>query len=130
AGNFEDGTGVGHGVIRVAAVELVPRESRAGAEILASAGAVLARTAGISEPRNPHAIAYDESVHRIADLLDDADDLVARNDRHVRIRQLAGDDVQIRPAHAAGADLDEHFSRERDRLLQIAELEGSCARAQ
>jgi hypothetical protein len=38
-----------------------------------------------------------------------ADDFVSRNDGHMRIGQLAVDDVKVCPAHTAGAHLDADF---------------------
>ena len=59
--------------------------------------------AGVAEPRHADARA-ERRVDAVADRLDPADDLVAGNDRQLRIGQFAVDDVQIGAADAAGLD--------------------------
>ena len=106
-GQLEGIAGVRHRVLRVPAVELIPGEARFAAQVLPALPAEAALVAGVAEPRHADAIADGETRDAVADLLDHADDLVAGHDRQLRIRQLAGGDVQIGPADAARAHLDE-----------------------
>lgn len=55
------------------------------------------------KPRNADTLADSEPVNPFAKRIDAADDFVARNDRHMRVRQLAIHHVQIRrhTPHAA-----------------------------
>ena len=59
--------------------------------------------AGLAEPGHADARPGRE-IDAIADRLDAADDLVAGNDRQLRIRQFAVDHVQVGAADAAGLD--------------------------
>jgi hypothetical protein len=88
---------VGDGVIGITAIDVISGEARVDAEILAIALAVLALVARIAEPRNPDSIADGEIGHAVPEALDDADNLMARHDRNLRLRQLL-DDVQVGPA--------------------------------
>jgi hypothetical protein len=90
---------VGDSPLRVAAVEVVAGEPRAVAKVLAAGRAVATLAVGPAEPRN----AEPPSVLRLAD------DLVARNERKLRPVELAVDDVQIGPAHAAHAHAEQHL---------------------
>jgi hypothetical protein len=45
------------------------------------------------------------------DRIDPADDLVPRDDWQLRVRQVAVDDVQVRPGDAAGSDLHPNLAR-------------------
>ena len=51
------------------------------------------------------------SVDALADRVDAADDLVARHDRKLGVRQLAVDDMQVGAADAAGLDLNADLPR-------------------
>jgi hypothetical protein len=54
---------------------------------------------------------------------DDADDLVAQNDRAPERRQLAVDDVKIRPANRARLDPQEDLTARRHRPLHFSKLD-------
>ena len=99
---------VGDGELRVAAVQVVAGEARAVAEVLASAQAVPALVVGPAEPRDADPVARREALAAEDDA---SDDLVTDDERELRVRQLAVDDVQVRAADAAREDLDEHLSR-------------------
>ena len=92
---------VGDDPLGVAAVEVVAREARAVAEVLAAARAEAALAARPAEPRHAEPPA-------VAGL---ADDLVARHERQLRSRELAVDHVQVGAADAAGADAEKHLAR-------------------
>ena len=62
------------------------------------------------EPGDADPFADGEALDAGAELLDDADDLVAGNDRQPLVRQLAVDDMQIGAADAAGLDADQHLA--------------------
>ena len=82
----------------------------------------------MSEPRNADAISGKQLRYAVADVLDDTDDLVSRHQRKIVHRQLAVDDVQIRPADAARAHLHKHIAGQRDRGFALQHLELSGAR--
>src|SRR5581483_1780381 len=98
---------VGDAELRVAAVELVAREQGAVAQVLAAAAAEGALAARPAEPGHADALALPEAACRRDDL---SDDLVARDERQLRLGELAVHDVQIRAAHAAGAHAQERLS--------------------
>ena len=94
-------TGVGDGVLGVAAVDLIPREPGVLAQVLAPGETVAALAVGPPEPRHPDPLSYREAVRTLAELLHRTYYLVARDQGQPGIRQLPVDDVQIRPAHGA-----------------------------
>jgi hypothetical protein len=89
------------GLFRVAAVDLVARVASIAAQILMVRAAEFARSAGVSKPRDSDAIARRERNDVVAYPFDPADDLVSRDDRDCRLRQITVDDVKVGPAHAA-----------------------------
>src|SRR6185437_9022598 len=104
---------VGEGVIGIAAVELIPREAREVTEILLAAAAILAPSAGITEPGDAHALTDvpdlvppggRRSGCAFADRIDDADDLVPGNDGQRGIGEFTIDHVQVGAADRAGRD--------------------------
>ena len=97
----------------VAAVAGVAGELGMVAEILAAVVAIEAMPAGVREPGNADPLADREAFDAGAEPLDEADDLVAGNDRQPLVRQLAVDDVQIGAADAAGLDADQQLRRPR-----------------
>ena len=110
---------VGDGQLGIAAIDLVAGEASAVAQILAAAAAVLAHPAGPVEPRHADPVADREPVGRFPLLDDDADDLVPGNERQLRIGKLAVDDMQICPAHGAGAHRDQQLLRAGMRRRQL-----------
>ena len=101
------------------AVARVPSEERAIAEILLAAPAIGADAAGVAEPRNADALTQAQPFDASPDHIDPADDLVARNDRHLRVGQFPIDDMQVRAADAARGHLDSNLTRPR---LPIGEI--------
>jgi hypothetical protein len=57
----------------------------------------------MAEPRYADAFADREPVYLIAQRIDPADDFVARDNRHVRVRQFTVHDMEICPANTTGA---------------------------
>ena len=94
---------VGDDPLRVAAVEVVAREARRLAEVLAAGEAVAARPVGPAEPGHAEP----------APVLVAADDLVPGNERELRVRQLAVDDVEVGAADTAGRHAQQDLSRPR-----------------
>src|SRR5471032_1279677 len=127
-GQLEGVVGVGDGVVRVAAVHVIAGESRAAAQVLATAGAVRARAAGVAEPGDADAIAGMQMRHAVAHDLDYPDDLVSGDDRDLDGRQFTVEDVEIGPADAAGAHAHQHFAGQRDRRLALARDEDAGIR--
>jgi hypothetical protein len=88
-----------------------------------AAHAVRAHAAGMPEPRDAHAFSHVHSLDASPDRVDPADNFMARNDGHRRVRQLAVDDVQIRAADAARGYLDAHLARSGLSLIQARPFE-------
>jgi hypothetical protein len=65
----------------------------------------------MAQPRNADTLTHAPPLYASPDHIDPADDLVARNDRHLRVRQLAIDDMQVRAADAAGGHLHSNLAR-------------------
>ena len=95
------------GQLGIAAVPSLPGEHRSRAEVLAAGEALLALPAGPGEPRHPDPVADLESGGIDTAFDDPADDLVTGDDGELRGRDLAVGEMQIRPAHPAGLDLDQ-----------------------
>src|SRR5438093_5201655 len=95
---------------RETAVPGIAGEQRPVAQVLATAAAVRANLAGPSEPGNADSRADGMRRDTLAERRNAADNLVPRNDRQLRVRQLAVDDMEIGAAYAAGLDLHEHFT--------------------
>jgi hypothetical protein len=66
--------------------------------------------AGVSQPRDPHEVILAEAAHATTTSLDDAHNLMSRNHAASNRRQLAFNDVKIRPTHAARLDAHEYLS--------------------
>src|ERR1019366_5441052 len=75
------------------------------AEIFSAVDAIGANAAGVAEPRNADAFTDAQLLDASPDCIDPADDLVARNDRHLRVGQLAIDDMQVGAADAVSGHL-------------------------
>ena len=102
---------VGHGVLGVAAVEVVAGEACVGAEVLAARPAEAAGAAGPPQPGNADPRAGVEARDVGAEGDDFAHDLMAEHERELGVGQLAVDDVQVGAAHAARRDPQQHLVR-------------------
>ena len=71
------------------------------------------------QPCDAHTLAYIEIVNIIADDFNTTYDLMTGNNMRAPHGQVAFDDMQIRPAHAARADTYEHFVAGRLRPLHL-----------
>src|SRR5205807_7403890 len=110
--------GVGHRVIRVAAVDLVAREPRPLAQVLARGAAEAALAARPAKPRHAHPVAGREAIDARTRFRDGAHDLVAEHQGQLGVRQLAVGDVEIGAAHPARPNLDQELAGPRRRRLQ------------
>src|SRR6516164_2093762 len=113
-------------VLRVTAVELIARETRLGAEILAPRAAVFAVPAGAAEPWHADALTLACALHALAARDHRGDDLVPGNHRQPRVGKLAVDEVKIGAAHAAGANLEQELPRPRRWARTVDELQRSA----
>jgi hypothetical protein len=93
------------------------------AQVLLISLTEVALAAGREEPRDAEAIAYPETRHPFPNLVHDPDDLVAWDERKLRKREVAFDDVQVGAADSAGLDAQANFTGARDRRGQIQQLE-------
>ncbi len=85
-----------------AAVARIAGEERTIAQVFPSRHAIGTDAAGMAEPRNADALTHAQPLDALPDRIDPADDLVAWDDRHNRVGQLAIDDMQVRATDAAG----------------------------
>src|SRR5262245_32407237 len=97
-------------MLGVAAVQRVAGEARAVAKIFFAAKTEFAFPAGVAEPRHAESRA-ERHPDAVAWCDDFADDLMTGHERRAGKRQVAVDDVQIRAAHAAGANTEQQLSR-------------------
>src|SRR5690242_2436392 len=95
--------------VGIAAIECAPRERRAVTQILESLLTVFTHPAGPTQPRHPGTISDPEPGDARSYLDDPADDLMSGRDRVHRLRQLAIQQMQIRPAYTAGQHLEPHL---------------------
>ena len=109
---------VGHDPLRVAAVEVVAREAGRLAEVLAAREAVAADAVRPAEPRHAET----------APVLCPADDLVAEDERELRVRQLAVDHVEVGAADAAGRHAQQDLARLRLRFRNLLESQRLAGR--
>src|SRR6266852_1196946 len=105
---------IGDTVLRVPAVDGVAGEERSIAEILATGRAIVAGLVAPSEPWDAHALSA---------RLDDSRDLMARNERQLRLLELAVDDVKVGPADGTRFDPDQDLALLRPGHRDIDELE-------
>ena len=110
---------VGHRMGRIAAVAGIAGKHWRIAQILAPGAAIRTGAICAAEPRHTDALAEREAGHARSDRRDTADNFVSRDDRQLRVRQVAVDHMQIGAAHPASGDLDQDFAagRLRDRPL-------------
>ena len=64
----------------------------------------------MAKPRDADPFAHLQALDAWPYTVNPPDDLVARDDRQDWVWQLAVNDVQVRPANAAGKDLDPDFA--------------------
>ena len=84
--------------------------------------AVPADAASVSEPRNAHAVSGTVCHDVAADQVDPFDDFVTRHDRIFDVGKLGVDDVQVRPANSAGADLHPNLAFAGHRIFALLHL--------
>ena len=102
-----------------AAVDVVSGEPGLVAEVLVPRGAVPAAATGRAEPRNSDAVPRAEPQGFRTARLHDADDLVPEDERELRLRELAVENVEVGPADRAGRDAEEHLAGTRDRVGNV-----------
>ena len=112
---------VGDRVGRVAAVSRVAGEDRPVAKIFPLAHAIGADAAGRSKPGNADPLSKFQTFDVRAERIDSPDDFMARNDRELRVRQLAIDNMEIGPADAACFHPDPKLARAGDGIGQFLE---------
>ncbi len=112
-----------HGQFGEPTVGVPTREARVLAEVLLVAQAEPAGPACRSQPGDSYPLSLLESRRARAGTDDLAHDLVPGNDPSTLGGQLAVAEVEVGPAHAAGADGQQHLpgARHRSRLLDQAE---------
>ena len=91
-------------MLGVAAVDVVAGEPGAVAKVLATTEAIATFAAGPTQPGNPDSIADSEALRPLPRPDDTANDLVSRNKRQLRLRQLTIEDVEVGATNATGVD--------------------------
>lgn len=114
---------VGHGVFGVTAIQCVAGELRVVAEVLALGTAKTALPSCPAQPRDADALARLETRDTFAQRRHAPDDFMPRHQRQLGLRQRAINNVQIRPAHGARADLHQHLAYARRRYRQFSQPE-------
>ena len=109
-GKRDEEVGAGDGVFRIAAVDGVAGVGGVVAEILAVLAAERAGAVDAAEPGDAGAMTDADGVDAGAEFFDAADDLVAGRDSVAQRRQLAGGDVEVGAADAAGFDFEEDLA--------------------
>ncbi len=109
---------------RVTSVQLIAREQCSIAKVLLPGLAVSALTAGRTKPRHSDARADERAGNTFADGLHDPDDFMPRNQRQLRMRQLAIHDVKVGAADAARPDSQPHLPRRQSRFDNFREPQG------
>src|SRR5688572_12639654 len=112
-------------LLRIAPVDQPACKVRLFAQILFAVPAIIANPAGSMQPGDADSIADLVVRDGHADFPDSADHLMAGDDREDRSRQFAFDDVEVRPAYAADADLDERLGGPHARRLDLHDFERS-----
>ena len=110
---------VGDRVLRVPAVDVVARETRSVAQVLAPGEAVAALAVCPSEPRDPHAVALRVALRALAAAGNASHDLVPGHERQLGLGQLPVDHMEIGAAYAADVDVHEDLARPRFGLRDI-----------
>jgi hypothetical protein len=89
----------------IAAVAGIAREQRAIAQVLLTCRAICTDAARETEPWHSYAVARCKARNSTADRGDAPYDLLARNNRKIRVLQLAVDHMQVGAAYAARGNL-------------------------
>jgi hypothetical protein len=127
--------GIRNGILCVASIDLISRESCGAAQILAGRATELTHPARMPQPRNAHAVPGHKALNVGADLFDSTDNLVTWDNWNGRRWQLSVNDVQIGTTHATGEDCHEQLVRTRRWNLDLDRFDaaqaglGQCHRA-
>ena len=116
-----------HGVLGISAIGIVAGVARAGAQILAASPAEFAGAVHVTEPCDSDSLSNMKSRDIRSDPIDPPNDLMPGNHRSAVQRQVAFDDMKIRPADRTNAHLYSHFVRRRLRFFDLAQNEGRFA---
>ena len=100
-------------VLGVAAVDVPAGEARREAEVLASGGAEATRAARVRKPWHADAVTQSPPQRARSELVDDADDLVARRDAGAVHRQVTLGHVEVGAADAADTHAQPDLARRR-----------------
>ena len=114
---------ISDGEFGVTAVDGVAGKTRAIAEVFPIGSAISAFAIGPTKPWNANAMADMEfRICSLTDLFHAANNLMARNQRQLRVRQFAIDYVKVSAANSAGTHAHEQLPSSRLWLWHIAQL--------
>ncbi len=108
-GNSKAVVRIGHRILRIAAVDLITREPRRIAEIFTAFPAVAAVAARVAEPWNADPLTRLE-VCAGSQGRNMPHNLMAGDDRQLRLFEIAVDNMQVGTAHTTSGDLDQHLA--------------------
>ena len=111
----------GNCVFSISAIHVVAGIARAETQILAASPAERAGAIHVTKPCYSDPLPNLQSRNTSSDLINPTNDLMARNHRSSMQRQIALDDMDIRPAHRTNADPYSHFVRRRLRFIDLAQ---------
>jgi hypothetical protein len=78
----------------------------------------------LAKPGNAHPLTDRKVLDFNPKSVDAPDDLVAWNDRHVRISEFTVDDMEVGPTNATGADLDANLPTPGQSIGHFRPLQG------
>ena len=110
-------------ILRVPTVIRVSGEAGGLTEVLATRNAVAAVAVGLSEPRYSNAVALLQARDLSPKTNGSADDLMARDYRHLRRRKISLHDVEVGAADSTSLDADDDVMRSRQRDRDLLEAQ-------
>ena len=122
-GNGKTKTRIGHGKVGVTAINVVAGEACAIAKIFTTGPAELTFTTRPAQPRNADPIALAKSFYIASNFFDASHDFVSGNQRQLRGRQFAIDNVKIGAADGAGGNAQEDLPGIRSWFENVAQLQ-------
>jgi hypothetical protein len=116
-----------YGVLGISTVGIVTGITRLSTQILAASPTEIAYAVHMTKPCNPDPLSNMKSRNALADLVNPAHDLMARNYWISVQCQIAFDDMDIGPAHRTNTHLDSHFVRGGLRCIDLTQNQGRVA---
>src|SRR5574337_1615377 len=107
----------------IPAIHMVASKAGRVAQVFLITPAEGALATGGVQPWNAQPVACSKASHALSDLINHADNLVARHNREQGKREVAFDNVQVGSTETAGLNLQAKFTWTRDRRRQLDRYE-------